>query len=110
MEAFTPLNTVNWFKAFMQDEMKCKPKVIQTLDDYQGVTTIDSFEEIESEEWNGIVKQFLSPPMKVGTGGALEKQSPIIITATSMKRLKAASCAFGYYVSCGYALTTQNMQ
>ena len=72
------------------------PKLIQAFDDYQGVTTIDSFEDFESEECNSIVKQFLSPPMKVGLGGALEKQSPIIITAISLKRLKAASCASRY--------------
>ena len=62
---------------------------------------IKEFEESESSEWDGIGKQFLSPLMEVGTGGVLEKQSPIIITATSMKRLKAASCAVRYYVSCG---------
>jgi hypothetical protein len=42
--------------------------------------------------------------------GNLVKRSPIIITATSMKRWKAASCAVRYYVSCGYDLTVQNMK
>ena len=48
--------------------------------------------------------------MKNGTGGTLVKQSPIIITATSMERLKVTSCAIRYYFSCGYDLTVQNMR
>ena len=94
----------------MKDEMKCKVEVVKALENYQGVKKVKKFEEFESSEWDGIGKQFLSPPMKVGTGGVLEKQSPITITATSMQRLKAASCAVRYYVSCGYALTVKNMK
>jgi len=105
VQASLPLNTDTRFKAFMKDEMKCKDEVVKALENYQGVTAVKSFEEFESSEWNGIAKQFLNPPMKAGTGGNLEKQSPIIITATSMKKLKAASCAVRYYTSCGYNLT-----
>jgi len=96
VQAITPLNTITRFKTFMQDEIKCKPEVIEALEDFQGVTSVDEFEEFESDEWNGIVKQFLSPPMIVGGTAlvpTLDKQSPIIITAISLKRLKAASCA-----------------
>ena len=109
VQTSTPLNTNTWFKTFMADEMKCKPEVIKALNDYQGVNTIDSFEDFESDKWNSIVKQFLSPPMKAVSGN-LEKQSPIIITVTCLKRLKASSCAIWYYFSCGYALTVQNMR
>lgn len=97
----------------MDDVMKCKPDVIKALEDYQGITDVETFGEFENEEWNGVVKQFLSPPMKSGgtpQAPTLTRQSPIIITAISLKRLKAASCAVRYCKSCGYALTVQNME
>ena len=72
VQTSTPLNTPTRFKAFMKDEMKFKTEVITALDDYQGVKEIDSFEEFESDKWNGIAKQFLSPPMKEVSGN-LEK-------------------------------------
>ena len=109
VQSSKPLNTNTRCKAFMKDEMKCKEEVVKALEDYQGVKEIDSFEEFESDKWNGIAKQFLSPPMKEVSGN-LVKPSPIIITATSMKRLKAALCAIRYYFSCGYVLTVQNIQ
>ena len=97
----------------MRDEMKCKPDVVKALEDYQGIDDVETFGEFETEDWIGVVKQFLSPPMKSGGTAAaptLNRQSPIIITAISLKRLKAASCAVRYYKSCGYALTVQNME
>ena len=106
------LNTTTRYNAFMKDVMKCKPDVIKALEDYQGITDVETFGEFENEEWNGVVKQFLSPPMKSGgtpQAPTLTRQSPIIITAISLKRLKAASCAVRYYKSCGYPLTVQNM-
>jgi hypothetical protein len=57
----------------MKDEMKCKDEFVKALDDYQGVKEVKEFGEFESSEWDGIGKQFLSPPMKVGTGGTLVK-------------------------------------
>ena len=109
VQTSSPLNTNNRFVAFMKDEMKCSDEVIQALEDYQGVKEVKSFDEFESSEWNRIAKQFLNPPMKMVSGN-LEKQSPIIVTATSMKKLKAASCAVRYYTSCGYELIVQNMK
>ena len=108
----TLLNTTTRYKAFMNDVMKCNYEVVKALEDYQGITDVETFGEFESEEWNGVVKQFLSPPMKSGgtaQAPTLTRQSPIIITAISLKRLKAVSCALRYYKSCGYPLTVQNM-
>ena len=96
----------------MNDVMKCNYDVVKALEDYQGITDVETFGEFESEEWNGVVKQFLSPPMKSGgtaQAPTLTRQSPIVITAISLKRLKAASCDVRYYKSCGYPLTVQNM-
>ena len=62
----------------MKDEMKCKDEVVKALENYQGVTAVKSFEEFESAEWNGIAKQFLNPPMKIGTGGNLKNSLPLL--------------------------------
>ena len=109
VQSSSPLSSGDDFKTFMKDEMKCNTNVIKALKDYQGVTSVEEFEEFASSEWDGIGKQFLSPPMKK-VSNVLEKQSPIVITAISMKRLKAASCAVRYYVTCGYDLTVENMK
>ena len=109
VQSSSPLSSGADFKTFMKDEMKCNTNVITALKDYQGVNSVEEFEEFASSEWDGIGKQFLSPPMKK-VSGVLEKQSPIVITAISMKRLKAASCAVRYYVTCGYDLTVENMK
>ena len=60
------LNTATRYKAFIKDVMKCKDDVVEALEDYQGIVDVETFGEFESEEWNGVVKQFLSPPMKSG--------------------------------------------
>ena len=96
VQTTVPLNTNTRFTAFMKDEMWCKSEVVKALEDYQGITSVGEFEEFEPDEWNNIAKQFLSLPMVAGgtsSAPTMVKQSPIIITALSLKRLKAASCA-----------------
>ena len=108
-QTITSLNTGALFDAFMKTEMKCSKKVIDALDLYQGIDDLSEFKVFESKEWEGIAKQLLSPPDKV-VGNKTAKQSPIIMTAVSLKRLKGASIAVRYYDMCGYTLTVENMK
>ena len=64
---------------------------------------------MEGTYWYTVAKQLLSPPDTV-TGGTVTKTSPIIITAVSLKCLKAASITVRYYYVCGYDLTVENMK
>ena len=105
----TPLTTVARFKTFMRNEMKCSDEVVNGLDTYQGINDLDEFKGMEETDWNTVTKQLLSPPDTV-TSGTSTKTSPIIITAVSLKRLKAASIMVHYYYSCGYDLTVENMK
>ena len=109
VQTITSLDTVELFDAFMKTEMKCSQKVIDALDLYQGIDDLSEFKVFESKEWEGIAKQLLSPPDKV-VGNKTVKQSPIIMTAISLKRLKGASIAVRYYDMCGYTLTVENMK
>ena len=105
----TPLTTAARFKTFMKNEMKCDDAVITGLTKYQGINELDEFKGMEETDWYTVAKQLLSPPDTV-TGGVSSKTSPIIITAVSLKRLKAASITVRYYYSCGYDLTVENMR
>ena len=105
----TPLTTNTRFKAFMKNEMKCSDAVITGLDIYQGINELDEFKGMEETDWYTVTKQLLSPPDTV-TGTSSSKTSPIIITAISLKRLKAASITVRYYDSCDYCLPAENMK
>ena len=80
----------------MKNEMKCSDAVITGLDTYQGINELDEFKGMEDTDWYTVTKQLLSPPDTV-TGTSSSKTSPIIITAISRKRLKAASITVHYY-------------
>ena len=109
VQTITSLDTVGIFDAFMKTEMKCSKKVIDALDLYQGIDDLSEFKVFDSKEWDEIAKQLLSPPDKV-VGIKTVKQSPIILTAVSLKRLKGSSIAVRYYDMCDYTLTVENMK
>ena len=92
----TPLTIIARFKTFMKNEMKCSDKVIKGLDTYQGINELEEFKGMVDTDWYTVTKQLLSPPDTV-TGGTSRKTSPIIITAVSLKHLKAASTTVRYY-------------
>ena len=74
----------------MNNELKCSEAVITGLNIYQGINELKEFKGMEETDWSTVTKQLIRLPDTVD-GTSSSKTSPTIITAISLKPLKAAS-------------------
>ena len=99
IQTITLLDSEQQFVEFLKNEISCTAKVIKLLETDQDLTLASELYDIDTEDWETIGKQCLRP----STG------KPVIIPATTTKKLKAASMAVKYYTWCQYLLTEENM-